>query len=280
MIIMKMNILTLIIIMTMILHDDGVVSKVRALPPEKIKRGDMNSIGNILQFLLDSRQKCTNVDSINLKKCSYQQTKHVVINYDGTIRTTREVIPYIDLTNVNGTHFTFTNVDIALINQKKYCETIHSMSDHIRLHLENDGYLIDEISSPSIMHIYTEIISFTMSQAHCTYYVPIERLKYSIVSDFIELGDGEKFFLVGCIYYVGRHFVLKYRIPENDSTIMFYDDTRNKGYATKAKQEGSFTWYNNEFSGQNGPLFEAIYIKLSSLTDEMQIKINNMMRVV
>jgi hypothetical protein len=154
------------------------------------------------------------------------------------------------------------------------------MSDHIRLHLENDGYLIDEISSPSIMHIYTEIISFTMSQAHCTYYVPIERLKYSIVSDFIELGDGEKFFLVGCIYYVGRHFVLKYRIPENDSTIMFYDDTRNKGYATKAKQEGSFTWYNNEFSGQNGPLFEAIYIKLSSLTDEMQIKINNMMRVV
>ena len=220
------------------------------------------------------------MDNINLKKCSYQQTKYRVMNYDGSIRITREVIPYIDLNNVNGTHFSFTNVDIALIKQKKYCETIHCMSDHIRLHLENEGYLIDDISSPNIMHIYTEQVSSTMNMPNSTYYVEKEKLKYSIVSDFIELGDGEKFFLVGCIYYVGRHFVLKYRIPENDSTIMFYDDTRNNGYAIKAKQEGSFTWYNNESSGQNGPLFEMIYIKLSSLTDEMQIEINNMMRVV
>ena len=150
----------------------------------------------------------------------------------------------------------------------------------IRIHLEANSYLIDSITTPDIIHIYTEEISCSMNQANSTYYVEKEKLKYSIVSDFIELGDSEKFFLVGCIYYVGRHFVLKYRLPENESTIMFYDDTRNQGYATKAKQIGSFTWYNEELSGANGPLFEAIYIKLSSLTDEIQTNINNMMHVM
>ena len=120
----------------------------------------------------------------------------------------------------------------------------------------------------------------SMRLPHTSDYVEIEKLKYSIISDFITIGDNEeKYFLVGCVYYVGRHFVSKYRIPEDKSTIMYYDDCRNNGYAKKDKQIDSFTYYKHFEQGENGPVYLLAYIKLATLTNEIRHNIYEMMNI-
>ena len=58
---------------------------------------------------------------------------------------------------------------------------------------------------------------------------------------------------------------------------MYYDDCNNEGYAIPASQKESFTWYKNNERGEDGRVFELIYIKLTSLSNEIQTKIENMM---
>lgn len=59
-----------------------------------------------------------------------------------------------------------------------------------------------------------------------TYYVPFKKLEYSIISDFITMGDNERFFFLFSCSYASGHFTLKYRIPEIKSIITFYDDLK------------------------------------------------------
>jgi hypothetical protein len=60
---------------------------------------------------------------------------------------------------------------------------------------------------------------------------------------------------------------------------MYYDDLRNDGYANKDEQIDSFTYYKYFEQGENGRVFLLIFIKLSTLSNEIPSKIYEMMNV-
>jgi len=60
---------------------------------------------------------------------------------------------------------------------------------------------------------------------------------------------------------------------------MYYDDLRNDGYANKDEQIDSFTYYKHFEQGENGRVFLLIFIKLSTLSNEIPSKIYEMMNV-
>ena len=61
---------------------------------------------------------------------------------------------------------------------------------------------------------------------------------------------------------------------------MYYGNCKNDGYAQKDQQQtDSFTYYKHFEQCKNGRVFLLIYIKLSTLSNEIRSKIYEMMNV-